>query len=443
MPPRICWSDLAGRQVGVWGAGVEGRAAIRKLRSLGVTPAAVVDDAPGLLEAEGLPVLASEPEGIAALAACAVVVKSPGISPLHPAAQALVEQGVLLVGGLGLWLEEADRERVVCVTGTKGKSTTVSIIGALAEGLGYRCFVGGNLGSPPYDPQVAAGADLWVIEVSSYQAADCTCSPPVVAVTSLHPDHLIWHGSLEAYYGDKLSLCRLPGARLTVANGTDATLRAHEGLLGPKIDWVQPPSPVPAWVAALGLLGRHNEVNALVAQHCLAALAVPGAKDPAALAAAAVGFRRLASRLRPVGTVGGVTFVDDSLSTNVLSTTAALEAFAQQQVALLVGGFDRGIDYHPLAAPLAGRVPATLVLTLPDNGARIARELREERLPERVALRVCADLEEAVRAGYNWAGPGGVVLLSPAAPSFGRYADYRQRAEHFVAAARACGPLIP
>ena len=110
-----------------------------------------------------------------------------------------------LVGGLGLWANEADLSRVVYVTGTKGKSTTSSVIGHLLSGLGRSALVGGNFGVAPYDPDQAGGYDYWVIEVSSYTATDLAVTPPVTAVTSLHPDHLPWHGDVERYYRDKLS----------------------------------------------------------------------------------------------------------------------------------------------------------------------------------------------------------------------------------------------
>ena len=127
------------------------------------------------------------------------------------------------------------------MTGTKGKSTTASVTGHLLTGLGHQCLVGGNIGVVPYDPADPAAAgdfDYWVIEVSSYQATDLPCTPPVTAVTSLHPDHLDWHGGVEQYYRDKLSLCTQPGADLTVANGDSDLLRQHEGLLGPRVEWV-------------------------------------------------------------------------------------------------------------------------------------------------------------------------------------------------------------
>jgi UDP-N-acetylmuramoylalanine--D-glutamate ligase len=324
--------------------------------------------------------------------------------------------------------------------------------------------------------------------VSSYQATDLPCSPPVVAVTSLHPDHLDWHGGVEQYYRDKLSACSQPGAELTVANGDSTLLREHAGLLGPRIEWVsEHDDPAADWMEPLALPGRHNRRNALIARRCLIALGVPGAADATALHRAAAGYQPLPSRLTPVGTVGGVSFVDDSLSTNVLPTLAALDAFPGRRVALIVGGHDRGIDYAPLAAGIVAREAPTYVLTLPDSGPRIRTHLEaaterdetgnpvrsdavkpgfqsvaeaapgsEEAAPRPAAAPPhasiaplapfvpgfagvidCPDLAAAVAAGYRWAQPDGIVLLSPAAPSFGVFRDYRDRAEAFAREVRS------
>ena len=376
--PKLSWSDLAGAQVGIWGLGREGHANLRKLLALGVEPVLVDDHpaGPALSIPGGRPVLATGDGGLAALQRCDVVVKTPGLSRYRPEVAQLSAAGIPVVGGLGLWLAEADLRRVLCVTGTKGKSTTSSLTGHLLTGLGYRCMVGGNIGAVPYDPDNAGDFDYWVIEVSSYQATDLPCSPPVVAVTSLHPDHLDWHGGVEQYYRDKLSACSQPGAELTVANGDSALLREHAALLGPRVDWVsEHDDPAATWMEPLGLPGRHNRRNALIARRCLAALGVPGAADDAALRAAAVGYQPLPSRLTPVGTAGGVTFVDDSLSTNVLPTLAALDAFPGRRIALIVGGHDRGIDYAPLAAGIVARDAPTYVLTLPDSGPRIRTQI--------------------------------------------------------------------
>ena len=474
--PRLGWSDLRGARVGVWGLGREGSASLRKLRSLGVEPV-LVDDSP---PAGPDRVLATAAGGLDALARCEIVIKTPGISRYGPEADHLRRAGVVLAGGLGLWLWEADLPRVVCVTGTKGKSTTSSVLGHLLRGLGYRAMLGGNIGAAPYDPQHAGDRDYWVIEVSSYQATDLAVTPPVTAVTSLHPDHLPWHGGVERYYGDKLSAVSQPGAELTVANGDSGLLRERAGLLAPKVEWVsESDDPGATWMDRLELPGRHNRRNALIARRALAALGIAaadgnlvrGTADDAALAHAAAGFTPLPSRLTTVGIVDGVAFIDDSLSTNVLPTLAALDAFPGRRIALIVGGNDRGIDYAPLAEGVLGREAPTLVLTLPDSGPRISAAFAAAQSPQspqspetRIAgvtaspeggvfagvsdcpdvfagVSDCPGLDAAVAAGFDWARPDGIVLLSPAAPSFGHFRDYRDRGDQFAAAMRAhAGP---
>jgi UDP-N-acetylmuramoylalanine--D-glutamate ligase len=453
--PKISWSDLRGSAVGVWGLGVEGSAVVRRLRREGVAAPVLVDDRPSAPTFDGLPVLPTNRGGVEALSTCEAVVKTPGISRYRPDVVGLQASGVAVVGGLGLWMEEADLDRVLCVTGTKGKSTTAAVAGHLLNRLGHRCLVAGNIGRPPYDPELPDDYDVWVVEVSSFQATDLASSPPVVAVTSLHADHLDWHGDEETYFSDKLSLCTLPGARLTVADGSSDLLAAHRELLGPDVRWVRPGDPEldGPWADGLGLLGAHNRRNALLARACLAAMGVPAAAPGGedTLADAARGFTGLESRLQLACTVAGVDFVDDSLATNVLPTLAALDTFRGRRLALVVGGHDRGIDYRPLAQALAARRTPTLVLTVPANGPRIGAAVAAAAAAAGAAIgagaaatapdvevRDCPDLAGATRDGFEWARPDGVVLLSPAAPSFGQFRDFADRAAAFRAAARSC-----
>ena len=446
--PALGWSSLSGAKVGLWGMGREGHASLRKLRAMGVEPV-LVDDAPAETG-----VLKTADGGLEALSRCEVVIKTPGISPYGAAADQLRAAGVTLAGGLGLWANEADQERVVYVTGTKGKSTTSSVIGHLLRGLGRSALVGGNFGVAPYDPDQAGGYDYWVIEVSSYTATDLAVTPPVTAVTSLHPDHLPWHGDVERYYRDKLSATSQPGADLTVANGDSGLLRERAGLLGPRVEWVsETDDPAATWMDHLGLPGGHNRRNALIARAVLCGLAAAAgdqelvrlAGDDERVADAASGFIPLPSRLTPVGTVDGVTFIDDSLSTNVLPTLAALDSFPGRRVALIVGGQDRGIDYAPLAAGVRGRGEPTFVLALPDSGPRITATFTATAAPAGqnfAGIEDCRDLDEAVTRAFGWARPDGIVLLSPAAPSFGHFKDYRDRGDHFAAAMNALSGAV-
>jgi UDP-N-acetylmuramoylalanine--D-glutamate ligase len=436
----ISWSALADASVGVWGLGIEGQASLRRLRAMGVTPV-LVDDAPAPPSGHGLEVLATGSGGLAALLACDVVVKSPGISRYRPEVVQLEAAGVAVCGGLGLFMAEADPARVACITGTKGKSTTTALAVHLLMGLGHRARAGGNIGHPPWDPSAKPAPDYWVIETSSFQVPDLDNGPHVVAVTSLSPDHLDWHGTVERYYADKLSLCTKPGVTLALADGSDAALRAEAALLGPHLRWVgdREIAHDAAWSASLGLPGPHNARNASIARAVLVGMGVEGATDDERMARAAEGFGGLPSRCHSLGKVGDVEFVDDSLSTNVLPAQAALRAFEDRPVALLVGGHDRGVDYAPLGRSVAARTAPTLVVTMPDNGPRIGDAVRAA--GPTVQVIDTGSLDAAVDAAYAWAGPGTVVLLSPAAPSFGHFGDYRERAAAFAAAAARCEAL--
>ena len=151
---------------------------LRALTSLGRHPVLVDDQRPAG-GVDGYPVLATVGGGLAALAACTVVIKSPGISRYRDDLRQLEARGIPVVGGLGLWLQDAPRDRVLCVTGTKGKSSTTAIAGHLLTRWGYRCMIGGNIGQPPWEPaQASLACDYWVIEISSYQATDLAVRPP-------------------------------------------------------------------------------------------------------------------------------------------------------------------------------------------------------------------------------------------------------------------------
>jgi UDP-N-acetylmuramoylalanine--D-glutamate ligase len=134
-----------------------------------------------------------------------------------------------------------------------------------------------------------------------------------------------------------------------------------------------------------------------------------------------------------------VTFVDDGLSTNVLPVLAAVEAFEDRRVALLVGGQSRHIDYAPLGLGLRGRAMPCLMVTMPTNGPDIHRQVAAADPGPQVSIVDAESLADAVRIAADWAAPDGVVLLSPAAPSFDLYRDYQDRGRAFVDAMRAVG----
>lgn len=426
MPRSLEWRDLAARRVGLFGIGIEGRAALERL---GDSPSelVLVDDADVSLE--GYEVLRTDAGGLDALLGCEVVIKSPGIPRRRAEVLALEAAGIDVVGGLGLSLNEMDRTKVICVTGTKGKSTTSSILGHLARGLGLRVEVAGNIGSPPFSAGLTDALDLLIIETSSFQATDLEVAPAIVVVSSLGEDHVDWHGDHASYVADKLSITTLPGEHRTVIQGRSAELLAHRELLGGEV--LISKDLAGAWAEPLGLVGEHNLANAELARVALVAYGVAGAEDDASLRAAAVGYVPLPGRLSLTAEVEGVRYIDDSLATNPLPTIAALASFADVPVALLLGGHDRGVDYGDLLEALQARTQPTLVIGLPESGPRLIAQLTAT---DRLSLTTAEDIAESVRLAAEWATPGSVVLLSPAAPSFSQFTNWKERSEAFRSA---------
>jgi UDP-N-acetylmuramoylalanine--D-glutamate ligase len=374
--------------------------------------------------------------GLDALATCDVVLKSPGIPRRRDDVLELERKGVTVTSALNLWLRDTDLDRVVAVTGTKGKSTTTSLITFFLECLDQRAQRLGNIGQPPYDPTVDTSDGWLVLEVSSFQVVDLDVAPRVVVVTSLGEDHVDWHGSLEQYRHDKLSLTRTSGEHVTLV-ADNATLHEHEAQIGGTLRYVE--SDTPSLAAALGLIGDHNDSNVALALAAAAALTGRSVDEiRAAVQDRASGFTPLRGRLTLVASEeSGATiirYVDDGLATSVLPTLAALEVFGDDPLALIAGGFDRGVDYAELAAALIARTAPTTLITMGNAGARISDEVHQRR--PGFAQHIASSMREAVEAARASLETGGVVLLSPAAPSFDRYHNWEERSDDFTAIVR-------
>ncbi|MGC2486766.1 MAG: UDP-N-acetylmuramoyl-L-alanine--D-glutamate ligase [Acidimicrobiales bacterium] len=425
------FADLAGRRVGIFGYGVEGRAAVDLLR--GTCDLVIVDDVEGL----GDDVLVTDHGGLEALFTCDVVLKSPGIPRRRADVLELEDYGVSVTSALNLWLHDTDRDRVVAITGTKGKSTTTALITFFLTCLGESAQRLGNIGRAPYDPAVDTSSGWLVLEVSSFQIVDLDLAPKVVVVTSLGEDHIDWHGSLEQYRRDKLSLTRAPGVHRTLV--ADApTLHEHESEIGGELMYVA--SDVTHLANALGLIGEHNDSNVALA---LAAVAELTRADESALRQSvrerASEFEPLSGRLTLVAheRVEGTTvrYVDDGLATSVLPTLAALEVFRDEPLALIAGGFDRGVDYTDLAGVLCARECDTTLITMGNAGLRIGDAVTQR--CHDIAQHGATSMEDAVQLARASLAGGGVVLLSPAAPSFDQYRNWEERSADFTRIVRS------
>ena len=435
------YDDLAGRTVAIWGAGREARAALEELTRRGITARLAVTGDGGVPE-DLLAVTETGAAAQALLESADAVVKSPGVPHTSPEFLRLRALGVPVGNLTDLWLHE-HHERVLAVTGTKGKSTTSSLAHHLLGAVGVRSALVGN-GGTPVTTGDQSGLGALVAEVSSYQAADLTVSPRVAVVTSLYPEHLPWHGGYEQYVHDKLTLVA-HGPESVVMPDHDGEVarlvreRAAGARLGPPADLgLAATADAVSWegigevpAGAVALRGRHNLVNLTLALAAVDALLGPAADRPALLAGV-TSYAPLAHRLETVPSGDGRTWIDDSLATAPEAVVAALET-CTGPVTALVGGADRGLAMTPLTDYLAARDPDSPVHVLAVGPA--GRRLVDE-APDGVAhLRVAPDFATAL----TWAAEGEprTVLLSPGAPSFDEFRSYEERSAAFRAAALA------
>jgi len=446
MPLPLRIADLADKRVAIWGFGREGRAAITAIRSrlpqlsltLFCSEAEVV--AAQAFDAS-LDVRGKEPDAIA-LAVFDVVVKSPGVSAYKPALLAAREAGIRITSGTALWFAEKATARVVAVTGTKGKSTTTALLAHLARSLGVRTALAGNIGMPLLE-LLDETADLWAIELSSFQTGEAGALELGV-ITSLYEEHLDWHGSRERYIEDKLKLADV--SKQLLVNGTQPHLlertakHPHRILFGNAEGWhvaggfIRRGPTAVFDIAKLTAPGEHNAINACAALASLEAMGF----DSMAAAPALATFRPLPHRLQPMGEQGGLSWINDSISTTPLATLAALASVSGRPVTVIVGGHDRGLDWSGFVSTMQHAAPH-LIIAQGANGPRIAKALRAAGV---AMLEEATDLAHAVEAARVRTPPGGVVLLSPGAPSFDQFHDYADRGRHFAEMAGFDGHAI-
>ena len=438
--------EVLGGRLAIWGMGAEGLALAALASGRGVTPLLVDDQPAGAAEraaaALDAPVAVVAP-GDVDWSGVDVVVRSPGVSRYRPELVAAEAAGAKVTSTMALWLEDRADVAVLAVTGTKGKSTTASLAAAILEAGGLRVELIGNIGVPVLDTYGRPRPDAYVVEVSSYQAADVTRSPGVVVLTSLAPDHLDWHGGVEHYYRDKLRLIEAgPPGHLAVCAGNaealartaehpDRTLFGPEGRVRVAADgWLEVDGDRLADTTHLRVAGRHNVWNlcGAVAGVLLLTGAAPSAT---AVEAAMAGFAGLPSRCAVVGERAGRTYVDDALASTPFASAASVRTFDGRPLTVIVGGADRGVDPAPLVEALTAHRPQAAVVVLSPGSGRLAGALSG--VVGRV--REAPDLAGAVAEATALTPQGGVVLFSPGAPTPEGGGGFRERSRQFVTAA--------
>lgn len=466
-------TNWQGRNVTVAGLGVSGLSAARALAGLGAV-VTVVDGGDGEthraraaeLAAAGIAVRLGDaetlPEGTD------LVVTSPGWKPTSPLFAAAAAAGVDVVGDVEIaWrLRGPDAAPWLAITGTNGKTTTTQMLASILAAAGLRTAAVGNIGTPIVDVVLEGddAYDVLAVELSSYQLHWApSLRAHSAAVLNLAPDHLDWHGSMEAYAADKGRIyegnqvacvynvadkatedlvraadveegCRAVGFTLTAP--APSQLGVVDGILVDRafvpdrqkqaqelaeVSDVKPPAP-------------HNIANALAAAGLARAFGVA----PAAVRDGLRAFRPDAHRIEHVADVEGVAYIDDSKATNTHATQASLAAY--ESIVWIAGGLAKGATFDELVAGAAQRLRGVVLI---GADRALIREALARHAPEVPVVDLdrtdTGAMSEAVRQAARLARPGDTVLMAPACASMDMFTNYNKRGDAFAAAVRELG----
>ena len=313
--------------------------------------------------------------------------------------------------------------QVIGITGTKGKSTTTSLIYELLKESGKRVHLCGNIGRPLLNElrQEDDADEIYVCELSSYQLTDIQYSPHISVIINLFPEHMNYHGTVANYFAAKKRIIQF-------ANNDDYFVynQKYPELVDlakrSKIRSLPFIQKLPFPDADIPLLGSHNKDNVRAAVTVAGIYGISSDK----MRSAVKNFIPLPHRLQNVGTYNGITFYDDAISTTPESTICAIESFSQIGT-ILVGGQDRGYDFRTLVDVIAGHNIKN-VIYFPDSGKKIAQLL--ERYPNVTAF-PASNMSDAVKLCYQYTPINTVCLLSCASPSYSLWKNFEEKGNLF------------
>ncbi len=371
---------------------------------------------------------------------CDGLVLSPGIPIDHPLAVAFKRRGKAVLGETEL-AARFMRCPIIAVTGTNGKTTTVSMLAQILSEGGLKAEACGNIGAPMLDFCALDETSVAVAEISSFQLETLnSLCPHVAVVLNVTEDHLNRHYTMENYVFLKAKLLKNSSeSEYAVLNYDDETARSFAEKTKARVVWFSVKEKVNGAYHENGFLyykeekilslkefflgGVHNVQNALAAIACAKIMGVETQKIAESLRS----FKGIKHRIEKVAEIDGVSYIDDSKGTNVDATVKAALCMKTETV-LLLGGKNKGYDYSKLFIALKNSNVKEVVL----YGENRYELLKSARVCEGIGITVCETFDFAVRVAALKARKGQTVLLSPASASFDEFSGYEERGDKFV-----------
>lgn len=376
-----------------------------------------------------------------------IIFRSPSVMPYREELKKEAERGAIITTEIEMVLKLTP-SKTIGITGTEGKTTTTSIIYEIIKKAGYNCFLGGNIGKPIFTlVKDMKPDDVIILEMSSFQLTNMDVSPDISVVTNIFPDHLNVHSSYEDYREQKKNIFKYQSEDgIVVLNyDNEFTRKFAKDAPGKVIYFSSKEKLEDGYIydnkdetikycedgvrrhliksADIKLRGIHNYENI-----CAALAATSTLVDTDTAINTIKEFKGVQHRLEFVRELNNVKWYNDSIGTSPASTIAGLNAFSEN-IILLAGGSDKGLDYKEVGETIARKVK-TLILTGP-TATKIEEATRNAVNGNKVEICYVENLEEAVKLANKKAKQGEVVLLSPASASFDAFKNFEDRGNKF------------
>ena len=378
-----------------------------------------------------------------------LIFRSPSCLPTTPELVEAENAGAIVTTEIELVLKMTP-SKVIGITGSDGKTTTTTLIHRILQHAGYKCFLGGNIGIPLFTKiEEMRPEDIVVLELSSFQLMGMEVSPDISVVTNITPNHLDKHKDFEEYIEAKKSIFSNQDSEgiLVINYDNEITKKFNEEAHGKVVYFSSKTKLEDGFIVDgdiikeseagirkhilnvkdIKLRGNHNFENI-----CTALAATKTLVDSDVAVEAIKDFQGVEHRLELVREIDGVKWYNDSVSSSPTRTIAGLNSYAEE-IVLIAGGYDKNLDYTPIAKPIVEKVKTLILLGQTSGKIYEAVKKELENQNKNLNIYMCESLEETVSKAQKSSKPGQVVLFSPASASFDMFKNFADRGEQFKA----------
>ena len=360
-----------------------------------------------------------------------LVIKSPGIPSNLEKIREAKKSGIKFTSQTQIFLE-LFRDRTIGITGTKGKSTTASLIYNILKVAGKNAKLVGNIGNPVLDNVYGMNdKSLFVYEMSSHQLSDVTVSPHIAVLLNIYPEHLDYYQNFDEYFRAKTNIVRYQSPKdIFIFNRDfDEISDLAKKVNSKKVSFSSKDNleKFGINIESNPLLGKHNLNNISAAILTAQSLNI----EDEFIERGIESFKPLEDRLELVKKVGNVSFINDGLATIPQATISAVLSFNDKNITLILGGFDRGIDFDILGKFLSTTANVKNIILIGQTANKFNQTLLRNQFQGEIINLGVVSMKEIVEKAYEITKPEGIVLLSPSATSFDMFKDYKDRDDHF------------